>query len=41
MEQQEGLLASLNLSCQNNAEQQDGYINITNSIDEFSDTDLD
>ncbi len=41
MEQQEGLLASLSLSCPNNAEQQDAYNNIVNSIDEFRDTDRD
>jgi hypothetical protein len=41
MEQQGGLLASLNLSCPNNAEQQDGYNNIINSIDEFRNTDQD
>ncbi len=32
---------SLNLSCPNNAEHQDGYNNIMNSIDEFRDTDRD
>ncbi len=41
MEQQGGLLGSLNLSCPNNAEQQDAYNKIMNSIDEFSDTDWD
>ncbi len=41
MEQQGGLLASLNLSCPNNAEQQDAYNNIINSIDEFRNTDWD
>ena len=41
MEQQGGLLASLHLSCPNNAEQQDAYNNIMNSIDEFRDTDQD
>jgi hypothetical protein len=38
-EQQVGLLASLNLSCPNNAEQQDAYNNKMSSIDEFRDTD--
>ncbi len=32
---------SLNLSCPNNAEQQDAYNNIMSSIDEFKDTDRD
>jgi hypothetical protein len=41
MERQGGLLASLNLSCPNNAEQQDAYNNIMNSIDEFRNTDRD
>jgi hypothetical protein len=41
IERQGGLLASLNLSCQNNTEQQDAYNNIMNSIDEFRDTDWD
>ncbi len=41
MEQQGGLLASLNLSCPNNKKQQDAYNNIMNSIDEFRDTDQD
>ncbi len=41
MEQQGGLLASLNLSCPNNAEQQDACNNIINSIDEFRNTDRD
>jgi hypothetical protein len=41
MEQQGGLLTSLNLSCPNNAEQQDAYNNIMNSIDEFRNTDED
>jgi hypothetical protein len=41
MERQGGLLASLNLSCPNNAEQQDAYKNIMNSIDEFRNTDQD
>jgi hypothetical protein len=41
MERQRGLLSSLNLSCPNNAEQQDAYKNIMNSIDEFRDTDWD
>ncbi len=41
MEQQGGQSASLNLSHPNNAEQQDAYNNIMNSIDEFRDTDLD
>jgi hypothetical protein len=41
MELQGGLLASLNLSCPNNAEQQDAYNNIMNSIHEFRNTDQD
>jgi hypothetical protein len=41
MERQGGLLASLNLSRPNNAEQQDAYNNIMNSIDEFRDTNWD
>jgi hypothetical protein len=41
MERQRGLLASLNLSCPNNAEQQDAYNNIMKSIDDFRDTDWD
>jgi hypothetical protein len=41
MEQQGGLLASLNLSYPNNAEQQDAYKNIMNSIEEFRNTDWD
>jgi hypothetical protein len=32
MKQQGGLLASLNLSCPNNAEQQDAYNDIMNSM---------
>ncbi len=38
MEEQGELLASLNLSCPNNAEQQDAYSNIMNSIEEFRKT---
>ncbi len=41
MERQQELLASLNLSCPNNAEQQNTYNNIMNSIDEFRNTDQD
>jgi hypothetical protein len=41
MERQGGLLASLNLSFPNNAEQQDEYNNIMSSIDEFKNTDRD
>ncbi len=41
MERQGELLASLNLSCPNNAEQQNVYNNIMNSIDEFRNTDRD
>jgi hypothetical protein len=41
MERQGGLLASLNLSCPDNAEQQNAYNNIMNSIDEFRSTDRD
>jgi hypothetical protein len=41
MELQRGLLASLIFSCPNNAEQQDAYNNIMNSINEFRDTDRD
>jgi hypothetical protein len=41
MEKQGELLASLNLSCPNNAEQQNAYNNIMNSIDEFRNTDRD
>ncbi len=41
MERHGGLLASLNLSCPNNAEQQNAYNNIMNSIDEFRNTDRD
>jgi hypothetical protein len=41
MERQGELLASLNLSCPNNAEQQNAYKNIVNSIDEFRNTDRD
>ncbi len=41
MERQGELLASLNLSCPNNAEQQNAYNNIMKSIDEFRNTDLD
>ncbi len=41
MERQGGLLASLNLSCPNSAEQQDAYNNTMSSIDEFRDTDGD
>ncbi len=41
MERQGDLLASLNLSCPNNAEQQNAYNNIMNSIDEFRNTDRD
>jgi hypothetical protein len=41
MERQGGLLASLNLSCPNNAEQQNAYNNTMNSIDEFRNTDRD
>ncbi len=41
MEQQGGLLASLNLSCLNNAKQQDAYNNIMNSVEEFRNTDWD
>ncbi len=41
MEQQGGLLASLNLSCPNNAELQDANNNIMDSIDEFRNTDWD
>jgi hypothetical protein len=41
MERQGGLLASLNLRCPNNAEQQDAYNNKMNSIDEFRNTDRD
>ncbi len=39
MERQEELLASLNLSSPNNAEQQNAYNNIMNSIDEYRNTD--
>ncbi len=41
MELQGELLASLNLSGPNNAEQQDGYNNIMNSIDKFRNADQD
>ncbi len=41
MEQQGGLLASLNLSCPNNAEQQNAYNNIMNCNEEFRNTDWD
>ncbi len=41
MEQQGVLLVSLNVSCPNNAEQQDAYNNIMNSIDKFRNTDQD
>ncbi len=41
MERQGELLASLNLSCPNNAEQQNAYNNIMNSIDEFRNTERD
>ncbi len=41
MERQGELLASLNLSCPNNTEQQNAYNNIMNSIDEFRNTDRD
>jgi hypothetical protein len=41
MEQQGELLASLNLSCPNNAEQQDACSNIMNSIEEFRNNDWD
>jgi hypothetical protein len=41
MEQQGGLLASLNLCCSSYAEQQDVYNNIMNSIEEFRNTDRD
>jgi ATP-dependent DNA helicase PIF1 len=41
MERQGDLLASLKLSCTNNAEQQNAYNNIMNSIDEFRNTDQD
>ncbi len=41
LERQEELLANLNLSCPNNAEQQNAYNNIMNSIDEFRNTDPD
>jgi hypothetical protein len=41
MERQGELLASLNLSCPNNAEQQNAYNNIMNSIYEFRNTDQD
>ena len=41
MERQGELLASLNLSCPNNAEQQNGYNNIMHSIDEFKNTEQD
>jgi hypothetical protein len=41
MERHGGLLASLNLSFPNNAEQQNAYNNIMNSIDEFRNTDRD
>ncbi len=41
MERQGELLASLNLSCPNNAEQQNGYNNIMKSIDEFRNTEQD
>jgi hypothetical protein len=41
MERQGGLVASLNWSCPNNAEQQNAYNNIMNSIDEFRNTDQD
>ncbi len=41
MERQGELLVSLNLSCPNNAEQQNGYNNIMNSIDEFRNTEWD
>jgi hypothetical protein len=41
MERQGELLASLNLSCPNNAEQKNAYNNIMNSIDEFRNTERD
>jgi hypothetical protein len=41
MEKQEELVGSLNLSCPNNAEQQNGDNNIMNSIDEFRNTEQD
>jgi hypothetical protein len=41
MERQGELLASLNLSCPNNADQQNAYNNIMNSIDEFRNTEWD
>ncbi len=41
MKRQGELLASLNLSCPNNAEQQNAYNNIMNSIDEYRNTDRD
>jgi hypothetical protein len=41
MERQGELLASLNLSCPNNAEQQNAYSNEMNSIDEFRNIDRD
>jgi hypothetical protein len=41
IERQGELLASLNLSCPNNAEQQNAYNNIMNSIDEIRNTDRD
>ncbi len=41
MERRGELLASLNLSCPNNAEQQNAYNSIMNSIDEFRNTDWD
>jgi hypothetical protein len=41
MERQGELLASLNLSCPNNAEQRNAYKSIMNSIDEFRNTDRD
>jgi hypothetical protein len=41
MERQAELLASLNLSCLNNAEQQNAFNNIMMFIDEFRNTDQD
>ena len=41
MERQGELLGSLNLSCPNNAEQQNAYNNIMNSNDEFRNIDQD
>jgi hypothetical protein len=41
MERQQELLASLNLNCPNNAEQQNAYNTIMNSIDEFRNTERD